>query len=95
MPGKAAKVTITEKQQAILDEFSRSRSQPYFLRQRSASILRPFAGLRNEPIAPEVFRVSDVGAILRETDPSVSKKPTTHNNCRVSMAAFYGPMPTI
>src|SRR3954470_908248 len=54
MPGKAAKVTITEKQQAILDEFSRSRSQPYFLRQRSASILRAFAGLRNEPIAPEV-----------------------------------------
>ena len=36
MPGKAAKVTITERQQEILDEFSRSRSEPLFLSQRSS-----------------------------------------------------------
>jgi transposase len=54
MPGKAAKVTITEKQQQILNEFSRSRSEPYFLRQRSTLILLAFAGLLNEQIAPQV-----------------------------------------
>src|SRR5271156_6503953 len=54
MPGKAAKVTITEKQQAILEEFRRSRSEPSFLSQRSALILLAFSGLRNEDIAPVV-----------------------------------------
>jgi transposase len=54
MPGKAAKVTITEEQQAILDEFSRSRSAPSFLSQRSALILLAFSGLLNEEIAQEV-----------------------------------------
>jgi len=54
MPGKAAKVTITERQQEILDEFSRSRSEPYFLRQRATIILAAFAGLGNEQIAPQV-----------------------------------------
>ena len=51
MPGKAAKVTITEKQQAILDEFSRSRTEPGFLSQRATLILLAFAGLLNEEIA--------------------------------------------
>jgi transposase len=54
MPGKAAKVTITERQQEILDEFSRSRSEPYFLRQRATIILLAFAGRLNEQIAPQV-----------------------------------------
>jgi transposase len=54
MPGKAAKVIITERQQQLLDEFSRSRSEPFFLRQRSALILHAFAGLLNEQIAPLV-----------------------------------------
>jgi hypothetical protein len=54
MPGKAAKVTITERQQEILDEFSRSRSEPYFLRQRATIVLLAFARLLNEQIAPQV-----------------------------------------
>jgi transposase len=54
MPGKAAKVTITEKQQAILEEFSRSRSEPLFLIQRSTLVLLAFAGLLNEDIAAQV-----------------------------------------
>jgi transposase len=54
MPGKAAKVIITERQQEALDEFSRSRSEPYSLRQRSTVILLAFAGLLNEQIAPRV-----------------------------------------
>jgi hypothetical protein len=51
MPGKAAKVTLSEKQQALLEEFRRSRSEPSFLSQRSAIILLAFSGLRNEDIA--------------------------------------------
>jgi hypothetical protein len=54
MPGKAAKVIITERQQQILNEFSRSRSEPSFLRQRSTLILLAFAGLLNEQIALQV-----------------------------------------
>src|SRR3712207_2608122 len=54
MPGKAAKVIISERQQEILDELSRSRSEPSFLRQRSTIILLAFRGLRNEQIAAEV-----------------------------------------
>src|ERR1700733_14613306 len=54
MPGKAAKVTITERQKEILDEFSRSGSEPYFLPQRATIILLAFAGLLNEEIAPRV-----------------------------------------
>src|SRR3954447_25643439 len=54
MPGKAAKVIITERQQQILNEFSRSRSEPHFLRQRSTLILLAFDGLLNEQIAPQV-----------------------------------------
>src|ERR1700722_943819 len=53
----------------------------------------------SEPLALEIFRISDVGAILQETVPSVSMTSTTHNNHRVSMATFYGrshlhPLPT-
>ena len=54
MPGKAAKVIISERQQEILEEFSRSRTEPSFLRQRSCIILLAFAGLLNEQIARRV-----------------------------------------
>src|SRR3954452_17494184 len=54
MPGKAAKVVITERQQEILDQFRRARSEPSFLRQRATLILLAFAGLLNEQIAPQV-----------------------------------------
>ncbi len=54
MPGKAAKVVITERQQEILTALSRSRSEPLFLRQRSTIILLAFSGKLNEEIAPLV-----------------------------------------
>ena len=54
MPGKAAKVVVTERQQAILREFSRSRSEPPMLVQRARIILLAFEGRRNEEIAAEV-----------------------------------------
>lgn len=54
MPGKAAKVTITERQQTILMEFSKSRSEPLMLVQRAKIILLAFDRQSNEEIAVEV-----------------------------------------
>lgn len=54
MPGKAAKVQLSEKQQAILDEFSRSRSVPQAVQQRSRIVLLGFERLENQEIADEV-----------------------------------------
>ena len=50
MPGKAAKVIITERQQAILECFSKSRSISVSLAQRSKIILLAFDGHNNEQI---------------------------------------------
>ena len=50
MPGKAAKVIVTEKQQAILVSFSKSRSVSVSLAQRSKIIVFAFDGHNNEAI---------------------------------------------
>jgi transposase len=54
MPGKAAKTTITERQQDILQTFSRAVTAPSRLRQRAAIILLAFDGLLNQDIAERV-----------------------------------------
>jgi putative transposase len=54
MPGKAAKITITESQQEILRTFSRATTAPSRLRQRASIILMAFDGLLNEDIAERV-----------------------------------------
>ncbi len=54
MPGKAAKITITERQQEILQTFSRSVIAPSRLRQRTSIIVLAFDGLLNEDIAERV-----------------------------------------
>ena len=54
MPGKAAKVTITERQQVILEELSHSRTEAKVISQRATIILLAFAKRRNEEIAVEV-----------------------------------------
>lgn len=51
MPGKAAKVVISERQHAVLTEFGKSRSEPLMLRQRANIVLLAFAGQGNEEIA--------------------------------------------
>ena len=51
MPGKAAKVTITERQHDILLTLRDATTAPSHLRQRAAIILLAFDGLRNEDIA--------------------------------------------
>lgn len=50
MPGKAAKVIVTEKQHAILESFAKSRSVSVAIAQRSKIILLAFDGLNNEAI---------------------------------------------
>ncbi len=51
MPGKAAKVVITERQQEILQQLVRSRSCPQGLAQRAQIILLAFERWHNGPIA--------------------------------------------
>jgi transposase len=54
MPGKAAKVTLTERQREILIELRDGGGVSPYLRQRAAIILLAFEGLRNNEIAEEV-----------------------------------------
>jgi transposase len=54
MPGKAAKITITESQQEVLRTFSRATTAPSRLRQRASIILMAFDGLLNQDIAERV-----------------------------------------
>jgi putative transposase len=54
MPGKAAKVLITERQQPILVELSKSRTESQVVAQRATIVLRAFAGQLNEQIAAEI-----------------------------------------
>src|SRR5512135_246557 len=54
MPGKAAKITITERQLDILQTCSRSVTAPARLRQRASLILMAFDGLLNQDIAQRV-----------------------------------------
>jgi transposase len=54
MPGKAAKIVITERQQEILRTLRDAVTAPSHLRQRAAVVLAAFDGARNEEIAREV-----------------------------------------
>lgn len=54
MPGKAAKVWITERQQPILVELSKSRTESQSVVQRATIVLRAFEGQLNEQIAEEI-----------------------------------------
>jgi Homeodomain-like domain len=51
MPGRAAKVVITERQQDVLQTLTRSSTCPQALAQRAHMILRAFDGLDNEALA--------------------------------------------
>ncbi len=54
MPGKAAKVLVSERQLEILTEFQRSQTEPRFVVQRAAIIALAWNGQLNEEIAPQV-----------------------------------------
>jgi transposase len=54
MPGKAAKITLTERQQEILQTLRNAATAPAHLRQRATLILLAFEGRRNDEIAQEI-----------------------------------------
>lgn len=54
MPGKAAKLSITERQQDILLTIRDATTAPSHFRQRASIILLAFDGLRNEEIAERI-----------------------------------------
>ncbi len=54
MPGKAAKVRLTEKQQVVLEELSHSRTEALSAIQRATIMVLAFEGLKNEAIALQV-----------------------------------------
>jgi putative transposase len=54
MPGRARKLIVTERQQAILQSMTRSGTCPQAVAQRARLILLAFDGLTNEDIAGEI-----------------------------------------
>lgn len=54
MPGKAAKVIITERQEKILKRLCSAKTGAAHLRERASIILLAFSGLKNEQIAAEL-----------------------------------------
>ena len=54
MPGMAAKIRVSEKQLAVIEELSRSRTESAGVVQRATIVLLGYRGLLNEQIAGEV-----------------------------------------
>lgn len=65
MPGKAAKVIVTEKQHAVLKKFAAARTSEVSLAQRSRIILLAFEGKNNEAIEQEVGLQHDAVGVWR------------------------------
>lgn len=66
MPGTAAKIRLSEKQQDVLSELSRSRTVAVSAKQRASIVLLGFEGLLNEEIALQVgLNRHDVGVWRR------------------------------
>ena len=65
MPGKAAKVIVSEKQHAILKKFAAAKSSKVSLAQRSRVILLAFQGHNNEAIEREVGLQHDAVGVWR------------------------------
>jgi hypothetical protein len=54
MPGKAAKVVITERHQSVLQEIAAARTSEVRMSQRARIILLAFEGLKNEEVGAQV-----------------------------------------
>ena len=75
MPGKAAKVTITERQQEVLVEFRSAHTGERHLAQRAPMILWAFQGLKNELIA----RQAGVGGTKSASGGDAGSKPSRNS----------------
>ena len=76
MPGKAAKVVITERQQEILTDFSRSRTEPSFLAQRSSIIRHRYAPARGRTISDLMNQCSRPHQAARHPISDQLSRPT-------------------
>jgi transposase len=65
MPGSAAKVRITERQQEFLLDLVNSRTTPVRLAQRATIVMRAFAGVDNADIAQEIGLGPDAVGLWR------------------------------
>src|SRR5438105_2759596 len=65
MPGSAAKVLITERQEEILLDLVNSRTTPVRLVQRATIVVRAFAGVENANIAKETSLGPDAVGLWR------------------------------
>ena len=82
MPGTAAKIIVSERQQVLLEEFSRSRTVAKGVVQRATIILLGFQGLFNEDI---VLRVGlNRIAVNWRRSCFLSSRPCPCGACRVS-----------
>ncbi|MGF1583306.1 MAG: helix-turn-helix domain-containing protein [Gemmataceae bacterium] len=72
MPGQAAKVIITERQQKILDAMARSRTVSRTLTQRPQIILAAFQGHKNQHIV-ELVGLSRNKSALGDDEETTSK----------------------
>ncbi|VAX38446.1 hypothetical protein MNBD_PLANCTO02-1365 [hydrothermal vent metagenome] len=72
MPGKAAKVIISERQQEVLQTIIKSPTASQQLMQRVKIILLAFEGWLNEKIAPELSVDEMTGYSIARTDLAVS-----------------------
>lgn len=87
MSGKAAKINLTEKQQAILAEIGRSTTAPQRLVQRARLILLAFGGMDNRAISLEIgLQRKQVGLWRRRWRQSFDALVAIE--CRESQAAF-------
>ena len=99
LPGKAAKVTITERQQTILRSLRDSATVAVRLQQRATIILLAFDGLPNEDIAVQVGLERHQVGIWRRRGPkpltasSRSNAARTPRPCDVPSSGF-SPMST-
>ncbi len=62
MPGRARKLIVTERQQAILQSMTRSGSCPQAVAQRARMILLAFDGVANEGVHSQ--KVVDKAALM-------------------------------
>jgi transposase len=99
MPGSAAKVVITERQQGILQEFVNGRTTPVRLQQRATVVLQAFAGVDNADIAEEIGLGPDAVGLWRRRWAKVWPRLTVFecaenpSDLRRAIAAVLGDKP--
>src|SRR6266849_5804637 len=99
MPGSAAKVRITERQQQVLQELVSGRSTPVRLMQRATIVLQAFAGVDNADIAPAIGLGPDAVGLWRRRWSKVWPRLTVfecaenHADLRRAIAAVLGDKP--